>query len=204
MADWQQQQRHECSNINASSWPRTRSHSQTCSDDLNPLYYEPRMFQLPMNFDRDDPGDGMTIDITSNRGSTSDSIWSFVSERDINEFIREFNGRRYNTQNTTYFLPAGQSESQLPILQPCLSPSPGAFSQESPHSRPLPFVQIKSSTAACAYPNPCFPSIPYITPRSVTSNIFAIAFVLASCTHIPIWSTSSYGLNPVLRRRFSI
>ena len=40
--------------------------------------------------------------------------------------------------------------------------------------------------------------------HSVTSNIFVIAFVLMTCFHTLTWSTSSYGLNLVLRRRFSI
>ena len=79
------------------------------------------MSQLPMNLVRDDTGDGMTIDATSNSVSTADSVWSFESMRDIHEFIREFNGRRYNAQNSTYFLPAGQSDSRSLILQPFLS-----------------------------------------------------------------------------------
>ena len=49
----------------------------------------------------------MTVDTTSDSKATTDSVWSFESMRDIHEFIREFNGRHYNAQNTTYFLPAG-------------------------------------------------------------------------------------------------
>ena len=44
----------------------------------------------------------------------------------------------------------------------------------------------------------------FFTCCSVTSNIFAIAFVLMTCTRILPWSTSSYDLNPVLRRKLSI
>lgn len=68
------------------------------------------MSQCAMNLAGDDPSDRMTLDSASNsRATTTDSVWSFESMRDIHEFIREFNGRRYNAQNTTYFLPAGQS-----------------------------------------------------------------------------------------------
>lgn len=63
-----------------------------------------------MNLALDDPGDAMTIDIAPSSRSTTDSVWSFQSMRDMHEFLREFHGRRYNAQNTTYFLPAGQSE----------------------------------------------------------------------------------------------
>ena len=38
--------------------------------------------------------------------------------------------------------------------------------------------------------------------RSVTSNIFANVLVLTGCSHTLTWSSSSYDLNPVLRRRF--
>ena len=40
--------------------------------------------------------------------------------------------------------------------------------------------------------------------HSVTSNIFANALVLTGYSHTLTWSSSSYDLNPVLRRRFSI
>ena len=119
--DWQPQQRHDIGDIDATSWTGTR---QQRSNDLGPLYHEPRMSQLPMNLVRDNPGDGRTIDAMSNSVSTSDSVWSFDSMRNIHEFIREYNGRSYNAQNSVYFLPAGQSESRSLILQPYLSPTP--------------------------------------------------------------------------------
>ena len=40
--------------------------------------------------------------------------------------------------------------------------------------------------------------------RSATSNIFANALVSTGCSHILTWSTSSYDLNPVWRRKLSI
>ena len=176
---------------------------QPRSGDLNSPYHLPRMSQLPMNLVRDTPGDGRTIDGSSNTGSTADSVRSFESMRDIHEFIREFNGRTYNAQNPIYFLPAGQSESESLILQ-CYFPSPSAFPRRIYHSRPLPLVQIKPSTAGCTYPIPLASLYSVHDTCSVTSNIFAIAFVLVTCTHILTWSTSSYDLNLVLRRKLSI
>ena len=113
MADSQQQQHDDRGDIDATSW--TRTDQQPHPHVLDP-YHEPRFSQLPMNLVRDDPGDGRSIDATSNTVSTSDSVWSFESMRDIHNFIREYNGRSYNSQNSTYFLPAGQSESGSLIL----------------------------------------------------------------------------------------
>ena len=112
--DWKPQQHHDIGDIDATSWTGTRQQSR--SNGLDALYHEPRMSQLPMNLVRDDLGDGRTIDAMSNSVSTSDSIFSFESMQDIHEFIREYNGRCYNAQNSTYFLPAGQSESRSLIL----------------------------------------------------------------------------------------
>lgn len=64
-----------------------------------------------MNLAHDDPGDGMSLETASTSKTTTASVWSFESMRDIHEFIREVNGRRYNAQNTTYFLPAGESST---------------------------------------------------------------------------------------------
>ena len=85
-----------------------------------------------------------------------------------------------------------------------ISHPPSAFPRRIYHSRPLPLVQIKPSTAACTYPIPLASLYSVRDTCSVTSNIFAIAFVLMTCTHILTWSTSSYDLNPVLRRKLSI
>ena len=66
-----------------------------------------------------------------NNGSTADTVRSVESAREVQEFIREFNGRGYNAQNTMYFLPAGQSESESLILQRYLSHPPVPFLEGS-------------------------------------------------------------------------
>ena len=53
-------------------------------------------------------------------------------------------------------------------------------------------------------PDPLPPTCSLRDSRSVTSNIFANVLVLMGCSHTLTWSSSSYDLNPVLRRRFSI
>lgn len=94
-------------NDGGNPWTQTRQQPLFNGYDLNPPYYEPRMVQSPLNISPDDLGDGMSIDAASDSSSTADSLWSFESTRDMHEFIREVNGRSYNAQNTTYFLPAG-------------------------------------------------------------------------------------------------
>ena len=152
MADWEPHQHDDYGGVDATSWIRTRQ--QPGSDDLGPPYHEPRRSQLPMNLVRDDPGDGMTIDATSNSASTTDSVWSFESMRDIREFIREFNGRYYNAQNSTYFLPAGQSESGSLILQR-IFPQPQSFPRKD-------LSLMNSSTCAdkIEYSRLCVPNPP--------------------------------------------
>ena len=100
----QHQHRHD---DGGNPWTQTRQQPLFNDNDLNRPYYEPRMLQSPLNLALDDSGDGMSIDATSDSSSTADSLWSFESTRDMHEFIREVNGRSYNAQNTTYFLPAG-------------------------------------------------------------------------------------------------
>lgn len=108
-------------NNDGNPWTKTRQQPLFNDDDLNSPYYEPRMFQSPLNLSPDDSGEGMSINATSDSStSTIDSLWSFESTRDMHEFIREVNGRSYNAQNTTYFLPAGQSEFKYLILHPYL------------------------------------------------------------------------------------
>jgi hypothetical protein len=189
----QQQQPHDYDNINAIDYTRTQQPSAV----LDPPYHEPRMSQLPMNLARDDPGDGMTVGGASNTRSTIDSVVSFDSMRDVHEFIREVNGRRYNAQNTTYFLPAGQSSPSFytPLFFPIHSPNPNTFSISDTYPDQIEYSRL------CVPSPPCLSSIPHVIPRLVTSNISAIAFVLTSCTHTPIWSTSSYDLNSALRRK---
>ena len=130
MTDWQPQQHDDHGGVDATSWTRTLQ--RPGSDDLGPPYHEPRMSQLPMNLVRDDTGDGMSIDATSNSVSTTDSVWSFESMRDIREFIREFNGRCYhNTQNATYFLPAGQLSVNRSFYNRIFPQSPVPFPERS-------------------------------------------------------------------------
>jgi hypothetical protein len=120
----QQQQQHDRSQMNANWWAPERQRSPTPPDGVDVPSFVPRVSQAPMNLARDDSRDGMTLDTASNSKATTDSVWSFESMRDIHEFIREVNGRRYNAKNTTYFLPAGE----LPNVPACLSslhaPSP--------------------------------------------------------------------------------
>ena len=103
----------------------TQTPQQPPSDNLDPPYHETRMSQLPMNLACDDSGDDRTIDGASNSGSTTDSVRSFESIRDMHELIREFNGRYYNAQNP------GQFESESLILPRFLSHLPVPFPEGS-------------------------------------------------------------------------
>lgn len=70
-------------------------------------YHQVRFNQPPLNFSTD----GSTIDdlISCDTRSSHGSVFSYRSDRDINNFIREVNGRRFNNHNITYFLPSGTS-----------------------------------------------------------------------------------------------
>jgi hypothetical protein len=105
----QEQGQYDRSRMDADWWAPERPPSS--QDGFNAPIFEPRVSQEPMNLARDDPRDDMTLDTASQSRATTDSVWSFESMRDIHEFIREYNGRRYNAQSSTYFLPAGQSSS---------------------------------------------------------------------------------------------
>jgi hypothetical protein len=104
-------------------------------------------------------------------------------------------------------LTSSQPVSLRPNRQPYLAPSPDSFPKKSlslTTSSPC-ADQIEYNRLCVSNP---LASLLFFTllfvRRSVINSIFAIAFVLAGCTHIPTWSNSSYGLNPVSRRRFSI
>ena len=71
------------------------------------------MSQPPIHDPSGDPSDGVAINPAPTDGPTTDPAWFFESTRDTHKFIREVNGRQFNAQNTTYFLPAGES-SDLP------------------------------------------------------------------------------------------
>jgi hypothetical protein len=118
MAGWQPQE-YDQSKMKMDADSPERERSPTPPDPLSVPVLAPRMSQVPMNLTHDDPTDGMTLDTASNSRSTTDSVWSFESMRDIHEFIREVGGRRYNAQNPTYFLPAGESpKTGLPSPRP--------------------------------------------------------------------------------------
>lgn len=108
MAGWQHQP-FDGADIDPNWSALRRERPPTPSDGLDAPIFVPRVSQAPMNIAHDVPGDGMTIDTASSSKTTTASVWSFESMRDIHEFIREVNGRSYNAQNTTYFLPAGES-----------------------------------------------------------------------------------------------
>ena len=104
--------------INAILYPQPPQ-PEPLNDGLTPPtpIFEPRVSQLPMNFPQEDASvetasTSSASASTSTSATTTDSVWSFESTRDIHEFLREVNGRRYNAQNTMYFLPAGQSVFQ--------------------------------------------------------------------------------------------
>jgi hypothetical protein len=67
------------------------------SDGLDAPISESHMSQAPMN---------LTDDAESNSRASE-------STKDTHEYIREVNGRHYNAQNTTYFLPAGESSNHI-------------------------------------------------------------------------------------------
>lgn len=58
----------------------------------------------------DDSASDMDTDLTSNN-SRAPSIFSYDSSRDAPEMLREENGRVFNNQSDTYYLPAGEPSS---------------------------------------------------------------------------------------------
>jgi len=101
MAGRQQQQQ---------GWAPERHPSRNPDDGIDVPISVPRMSQAPVDpAARDDQQDGMDTDTVSKSRATTNSIWSCEPMRDAHESIREVGGRQYNTQNTLYFLPAGNS-----------------------------------------------------------------------------------------------
>jgi hypothetical protein len=71
-------------------------------------YYQPKVDQGPLNLESASTiGDSIDMSCDT-RPSIADSLWSFDSTRDIGQYVREVNGRRFNAQNSTYILPSGQ------------------------------------------------------------------------------------------------
>jgi hypothetical protein len=71
------------------------------------------MSQAPVMPGGADLEDRMLIDPAPTGNVTEDS-----TPRDLDKFRREVNGRLYNAQNTTYFLPAGESQLSDQFLRP--------------------------------------------------------------------------------------
>jgi len=72
-------------------------------------YHQVRMSQAPLNYSIDGSTTGDLISCDTRSGHAS--VFSYRSDRDVNNFIREVNGRRFNNHNITYFLPSGTSTS---------------------------------------------------------------------------------------------
>ena len=72
-------------------------------------YHQVRMNQGPLNPSTDGSTIAMDDLISCDTRSSHGSVFSYRSDRDVNNFIREVNGRRFNNHNITYFLPSGTS-----------------------------------------------------------------------------------------------
>ena len=71
-------------------------------------YYQPIVDQAPLNLESASTiGDSTDMSCDTQTG-IAESVLSYASTRDIGQFVREVNGRRFNTQNTTYILPSGE------------------------------------------------------------------------------------------------
>ena len=71
-------------------------------------YYQPRVDQAPLNLESASTiGDSVDMSCDT-QTSVVDSLWSYDSTRDIGQYVREVNGRRFNAQNSTYILPSGE------------------------------------------------------------------------------------------------
>lgn len=72
-----------------------------------PPYYLPKVDQAPLNLESASTiGDSIDMSCDMQTG-IADSVWSYDSTRDIGQYVREVNGRRFNAQNSTYILPSG-------------------------------------------------------------------------------------------------
>lgn len=79
----------------------------TPSDGRNPPIFKLFMSQTSIHDASDDPRDGVTVNAAPTDKPATDPAW-FVESMRGTRYIREVNGRQYNAQNTTYFLPAGE------------------------------------------------------------------------------------------------
>lgn len=82
--------------------------SGTGQQQTQRAYYEPRVDQAPLNLDSASTiGDSVDMSCDT-QTSIVDSLWSYESTRDVGQYVREVNGRRFNAQNSTYILPSGE------------------------------------------------------------------------------------------------
>lgn len=116
-----------------SNSPRARVTSRrTPSEDSRSIYSEFQPSRSPslaegefearysFSFEEGPGGSDMDTEITS-ENSRAPSIFSYDSSRDAPEMLKEENGRTFNNQNDTYYLPAGtfdQSHLGLSALTP--------------------------------------------------------------------------------------
>ena len=144
-------------------WGPDRHSPLNPEDDPDVLISVPLVSQAPMNPAPDDKRAGIGNDTEGKSEATT----NFISSRNTHEFLREVDGRQYNSQNTPYILPAGKwsrsppSYSQLSWMSNlslhafCLCTRPLFSDQSLTSSFPS---QTKSSMIACGYPNVSKPS----------------------------------------------
>jgi hypothetical protein len=119
----QQQDGHDPNKLGAKGPASEGQPSLSPSDGLDVPIFEHHTPQMPMNLPRDNLRDGTTTDtVSDSTRAIANSVWPCESMRDTHESIREVNGRQYNAQNTTYFLPASESPS-LPTYPPLWTPN---------------------------------------------------------------------------------
>jgi hypothetical protein len=71
-------------------------------------YYQPKVDQAPLNLESASTiGSSLDMSCDTQTG-IAESVWSYDSSRDIGQYVREVNGRRFNAQNSTYILPSGE------------------------------------------------------------------------------------------------
>jgi hypothetical protein len=61
----------------------------------------------------------LNMELTTPESSRPPSLFSYDSTLDAAEMLKEENGRKFNNQNDTYYLPAGTSVS---FLATCVQP----------------------------------------------------------------------------------
>lgn len=85
------------------------SASSVYSDYVDSRSPSPLSSHRVLDLDDDDASE-MDTDLTSNN-SRAPSIFSYDSSRDAREMLKEENGRVFNNQSDTYYLPAGEESA---------------------------------------------------------------------------------------------